>query len=157
MQRFEPKDYVAKVTPTDADIESYYKDPAHAAQFQAPEQASVEYVVLDVEALKKDVKVSEDELKKYYSENKARFSAPEERRASHILVKAEKSAPAAEREKAKAKAEALLAQWKNKAASFADLARKNSDDPGSADKGGDLDFFARGAMVKPFEDAAFCA
>ena len=155
VQRFEPKDFVAKVTPSDTDIEAFYKDAANAAQFQAPEQASVEYVVLDVESLKKDAKVSEDDLKKYYTENKARFTAPEERRASHILIKADKSAPAAEREKAKAKAEALLAQWKAKTAAFADLARKNSDDPGSADKGGDLDFFARGAMVKPFEDAAF--
>jgi peptidyl-prolyl cis-trans isomerase D len=155
VQRFEPKDYASKVTPSDADLEAFYKDPAHAAQFQAPEQATVEYVVLDVESLKKDVSVSEDDLKKYYTENKQRFTTPEERRASHILIKADKSAPAAEREKAKAKAEALLAQWKAKTAAFADLARKNSDDPGSADKGGDLDFFARGAMVKPFEDAAF--
>ncbi len=155
VQRYEPKDYVGKVTPSESDIGNYYKDPANAAQFQAPEQASVEYVVLDVESLKKGVTVSEDDLRKYYTENQLRFTTPEERRASHILIKADKSAPAAERAKAKAKAEELLAQWKNKTAAFADLARKNSDDPGSADKGGDLDFFARGAMVKPFEDAAF--
>jgi peptidyl-prolyl cis-trans isomerase D len=155
VERFEPKDFVAKVTPTPADIEKFYKDPSHAAQFLAPEQASVEYVVLDLDSLKKGVTVSEDELRKYYTENQKRFTAPEERRASHILIKAEKSASAAERAKAKAKAEGLLAQLKNKSAVFADLARKNSDDPGSADKGGDLDFFARGAMVKPFEDAAF--
>jgi peptidyl-prolyl cis-trans isomerase D len=84
-----------------------------------------------------------------------RFVTPEERRANHILIKAEKGAPAAERDKAKAKAESLLAELKGKNAVFADLARKNSDDPGSAEKGGDLDFFARGAMVKPFEGAAF--
>ena len=155
VQRFEPKDYMAKVTPSEADIEQFYKDPANAAQFQAPEQASVEYVVLDIESLKKGVTVSEDDLRKYYAENQKRFTAPEERRASHILIKADKSAPAADRAKAKAKAEELLAQIKSKAAVLADLARKNSDDPGSADKGGDLDFFARGAMVKPFEDAAF--
>jgi peptidyl-prolyl cis-trans isomerase D len=155
VQRFEPKAYAAKVSPSDADIDAFYKDPANAAQFQAPEQSSVEYVVLDIDALKKGVTVSEDELKKYYSENQKRYTAPEERRASHILIKADKSAPAEERAKAKAKAEGLLAHLKSKAASFPDLARKNSDDPGSADKGGDLDFFARGAMVKPFEDAAF--
>ena len=155
VQRFEPKDYAAKVSPSEADIEKFYKDPANAALFQAPEQASVEYLVLDIESLKKGVSVSEEDLKKYYTENQGRFTAPEERRASHILIKADKSAPAAERAKAKAKAEDLLAQWKNKSAAFADLARNNSGDPGSADKGGDLDFFARGAMVKPFEDAAF--
>jgi len=153
--RFETKDYLAKVTPTDAEIEAYYKDPTHAAEFQAPEQASVEYVMLDIETLKKGVKVSEEDLRKYYAENEKRFVVPEQRRASHILIKADKGAPAAERATAKAKAEALLAEVKAKTSAFADLARKNSDDPGSASQGGDLDFFARGAMVKPFEDAAF--
>lgn len=155
VQRFETKASLEKVSPTDADIEKFYKDPANALQFQAPEQASVEYVVLDLDTLKKGISVSEEELRKYYSENEKRYTTPEERRASHILIKAEKSAPQADRAKAKAKAEALLAELRKNPAAFADLARKNSEDPGSAEKGGDLDFFGRGAMVKPFEDAAF--
>jgi peptidyl-prolyl cis-trans isomerase D len=155
VQRFETKGYLAKVSPSDAELEAYYKSPANAAQFQAPEQATVEYVVLDLDALKKGVSVSEDDLRAYYVANEKRYSTPEERRASHILVKADKSAPAADRAKARAKAEGLLAEVKKNPASFADVARKNSDDPGSAERGGDLDFFARGAMVKPFEDAAF--
>lgn len=155
VQRFETKAFLEKVSPSDADIEKFYKDPANALQFQAPEQASVEYVVLDLDTLKKGISVSEEDLRKYYAENEKRYTTPEERRASHILIKAEKSAPQADRAKAKAKAEALLAELKKNPAAFADLARKNSEDPGSADKGGDLDFFGRGAMVKPFEDAAF--
>ncbi|WP_298829386.1 SurA N-terminal domain-containing protein [uncultured Piscinibacter sp.] len=155
VQRFDAKDYLAKVNPTDAELEAYYKAPENASQFEAPEQASIEYVVLDLDAIKKDITVPEDELRKYYAENEKRFAVPEERRASHILVKAEKSAPAADREKARAKAEQLLAEVKKSPGSFADIARKNSDDPGSAARGGDLDFFGRGAMVKPFEDAAF--
>jgi peptidyl-prolyl cis-trans isomerase D len=155
VQRFEPKDFLPKVNPSDADVEAFFKDPVHAAQFQAPEKATVEYLVLDIDSLKKGITVPEEELKTYYTQNVARFTTPEERRASHILIKADKDAPAAEREKAKAKAEALLAEIKTKNAVFADLARRNSDDPGSAEKGGDLDFFGRGAMVKPFEDAAF--
>jgi len=155
VQRFDAKDMLAKVNPTDADIEAFYKDPKHAAEFEAPEQSSIEYVVLDVDALKKGISVADDDLRKYYAENEARYSSPEERRASHILIKAEKGASGDERAKAKAKAEALLAELKKPQAVFADIARKNSDDPGSAQKGGDLDFFARGAMVKPFEDAAF--
>ncbi len=155
LQRFDTQDYVAKVNPSDADIDAYYKNPANAAQFKAPEQASIEYVVLDLDALKKGIKVSDEELRKYYAENESRYSTPPERRASHILIKADKGAPAAEREKARAKADALLADVKKNPASFADVARKNSADPGSAEKGGDLDFFGRGAMVKPFEDAAF--
>ena len=66
-----------------------------------------------------------------------------------------KDAPAAERAKAKAKAEELLAAVKKAPDSFAEVAKKNSQDPGSAAQGGDLDFFARGAMTKAFEDAAF--
>ena len=151
--RFAPDSFASKVTISDADIETYYKD--HTAQFQAPEQASIEYLVLDLEAAKKNVSVNEADLKTYYEQNKARFGTKEERRASHILITAPASASAADREKAKAKAEQLLAEVKKAPTTFADVARKNSQDPGSAEKGGDLDFVTRGAMVKPFDDAMF--
>ena len=155
-QRFDTKDYLSKVSPTDAEIEAYYKDPVNASQFKSPEQANIDYVVLDLDAVKKGITVSDKDLHDYYEANKAiRYSVPEERRASHILIKADKSAPAAERSAAKAKAEALLAEVKKNPASFAEVARKNSQDTGSAANGGDLDFFGRGAMVKPFEEAAF--
>ncbi len=153
--RFDTKDFLGKAEPTEAQLEAFYKDPKHAARFTAPEQADIEYVVLDLDALKADVTVSDEDLRKYYNENIARYSTPEERRASHILINAPKDAPADVRAKAKAKAEALLAQVKANPDSFAELAKKNSDDPGSAARGGDLDYFSRGAMVKPFEDAAF--
>jgi peptidyl-prolyl cis-trans isomerase D len=153
LQRFETKDYAAKVNPSDAEVEAYYK--SHEADFRAPEQATIEYVVLDLDTLKKGTTVSEEDLRKYYDENMSRYTSAEERRASHILVKADKDAPAAEKQKAKAKAEALLAELRKKPAAFAELAKKNSDDPGSGERGGDLDYFGRGAMVKPFEDAAF--
>ena len=151
--RFSPESFASKVTVSDADVETYYKD--HAAQFQAPEQASIEYLVLDLEAAKKNISVNEADLKTYYEQNTARFGTKEERRASHILITAPASASAADRAKAKAKAEQLLAEVKKAPATFADVARKNSQDPGSAEKGGDLDFVTRGAMVKPFEDAMF--
>jgi peptidyl-prolyl cis-trans isomerase D len=150
---FTPENFASKVTVSDADVEAYYK--AHTAQFQSPEQASIEYLVLDIEAAKKNISVSEADLKTYYEQNTARFGTKEERRASHILITAPASAPAADRAKAKAKAEQLLAEVKKAPATFADVARKNSQDPGSAEKGGDLDFVTRGAMVKPFEDAMF--
>jgi len=155
LARFESKNYTGKVAPTDAEIEAYYQDPKNAASFEAPERASIEYVVLDLEAIKAGIKVSDEELRKYYDENASRYATAEERRASHILVKADKSAPADKRAEAKAKAQSLLDTARKSPQGFAELARKNSDDPGSAAKGGDLDFFGRGAMVKPFEDAAF--
>ena len=155
VQRFDASAYASKVTPADADIEQYYKDPAHASQFQAPEQANIEYVVLDVDAIKKGIAVNEEDLRRYYEENASRFGTPEERRASHILIAADKSLSAEERAKARAKAEEISAALAKNPTQFAELAQKNSQDPGSAAKGGDLDFFARGAMVKPFEDVAY--
>jgi peptidyl-prolyl cis-trans isomerase D len=153
LQRFETKDYLSKVSPTDAQVEAYYK--AHQPQFQAPEQATVEYVVLDLDVLKKGITVSDKDLHDYYEQNKSRYGTPEERHAAHILVKAEKGAPQADHDKAKAKAEALLAEVRKNPGAFADIAKKNSEDPGSKDQGGDLGFFTRDAMVKPFSDAAF--
>ncbi len=151
--RFEPSAFASKVTVTDADIDDYYK--SHAAEFQAPEQAGVEYLVLDLDAAKKNIAVSDADLRAYYEQNRARFGTPEERRASHILITAPADAPAADRAKAKARAEELLAEVRKAPASFAAVARKNSQDPGSAEKGGDLDFVTRGAMVKSFDDAMF--
>ena len=150
---FNAKDYAAKVNPSDADIDAFYQD--NQSLFQAPESADIEYAVLDLDAIKKGISVNEADLKTYYEQNASRLGGKEERRASHILISAAKDAPAAEREKAKERARALLAQARKAPDSFAELARKNSQDPGSAAKGGDLDYFVPGAMVKPFEDAAF--
>ncbi len=153
LQRFDPAAYRERIKPSDAEVEAYYK--ANEAQFRAPEQATIDYVTLDLATVGKGITLSEDELRKAYTDGIARYSVPEERRASHILVKAESGASAAERQKARAKAEALLAEVRKTPAAFAELARKNSDDAGSAAQGGDLDFFGRGQMVKPFEESAF--
>jgi peptidyl-prolyl cis-trans isomerase D len=153
MERFDPANYRAKINPADADLDAYYK--ANEAQFKAPEQATIEYVVLDLETLSKGIAVPEADVRKSYDDNLAKFTEPEERRASHILIKADKDASSADKAKAKAKAEELLAEVRKNPALFAELAKKNSEDPGSASRGGDLDFFGRGAMVKPFEDTVF--
>ena len=151
--RFTATDYASKVNLTDADLETYYQ--ANTAQFQAPESATVEYLVLDLDTVKKSITLNEADVKAYYDQNVARMSGKEERRASHILINAPKDMAAADRQKARARAEELLAQVRKAPDSFADAARKNSQDTGSAPNGGDLDFFGRGAMVKPFEDAVF--
>lgn len=144
LQRFDTQDYLAKVNPTDADLEAYYKDPAHSAEFQTPEKADIEYVVLDLESVKKGISVSEDELKKYYTQNEKSYTTAEERRAAHILVKD------------RAKADALLAEVTKAPASFGEVARKNSQDSSTADKGGDADLFiARGDTDKAYEEALF--
>lgn len=151
--RFDPKDYLTKVNPTDAEIEAFYK--SHEVDFRASEQATIDYVWLDLATIKKSIAVPEEDLRKYYDENASRYIAVEERRARHILIKADKGAAPDVKQKAKARAESLLAEARQAPAAFAELAKKNSDDPGSAAQGGDLDFFGRGAMVKPFEQVAF--
>jgi peptidyl-prolyl cis-trans isomerase D len=153
MARFPAAEYRAKVEPTDAELQTFYA--GNKQMFQAPEQANVEFVVLDLPSVLKGVPINEADLKSYYEQNAGRIGGQEERRASHILLSVPKGAPQADKDKAKAKAEELLAQLKKNPDSFAEVAQKNSQDTGSAAQGGDLDFFARGAMTKPFEDAAF--
>ncbi len=150
---FPVTDFLSKVNVSDADLQAYYDKNAN--KFQSAESADIEYVVLDIESLRQTIVLNEQDLKSYYEQNLQRLSSKEERRASHILITAAKDAPEAEKKAARAKAEDLLKAVKAKPASFAEVARKNSQDPGSAVKGGDLDFFGRGAMVKVFEDAAF--
>ena len=151
--RFSAIDYIAKLNPSEADLEQFYKSNENL--FQAPEQANIEYVLLDMESVKKSITVSDADLKSYYDQNIQRLSGAEERRASHILITAPTTALDTDRQKAKARATELLTLVKKSPDSFADVARKNSQDTGSAPSGGDLDFFARNAMVKPFSDAAF--
>lgn len=151
--RFDPATYRDKVKVTDDEVAAYFN--ANPAQFQAAEQADVQYVVLDLDTVMQGIAISDADLKAYYDQNANRYSTKEERRASHILISAAATAPAAEREAAKAKATDLLAQVRKSPDTFAAVAKQHSQDPGSAPGGGDLSFFQRGAMVKSFEDAAF--
>ena len=150
---FDAKDFRAQVQVTEAMVKDYYE--RFSAQFQTPESLKAEYVVLAAPTVEDQIVVTDDQIKKFYEQNQARYKTEEQRRASHILIKASKDAPAAEKGAAKAKAEKLLAAVRKSPGDFAKLAKENSDDPGSAERGGDLDFFGKGMMVKPFEDAAY--
>ncbi|WP_334189471.1 SurA N-terminal domain-containing protein [Noviherbaspirillum sp.] len=150
---FKPTDYASKVKVTDEMLKEYYEK--NASQFQIPEQARIEYVVLDSAALASQITVSDADVKSYYDQNTKRYTVDEQRRASHILLTVKKDASDADKAAVKAKAEKLLEQVKKNPAEFAKIAKENSQDPGSAERGGDLDFFGKGMMVKPFEDTVF--
>ena len=152
-KRWPALDFAAKVVVTDADLDSYYKE--NPDRFRSVENVDLEYLVLDLPSLQSRIELPEQDLKTYYEQNLQRLSGQEQRRASHILINAAKDISEADKQKARSKAEELLAAVKKAPKTFADVARKNSEDTGSAQNGGDLDFFSRGAMVKPFEDAAF--
>lgn len=130
----------------------YYE--GHADEFRVPEQVRVEYLVLSAEALQAEMRPDAAEVRKTYDGNLGRYQVKDSRRASHILITSEGTAPAA-KTKAKAKADELYAQLKKTPGNFAALAKKHSQDPGSAANGGDLGFFERGSMVKSFDEAVF--
>lgn len=143
-------DFMDTVKVSDDEVKSYYD--AHPQSFLSPEHVSAQYVVLSPEDFRDAVKVNPDEVKAYYEQNQRRWGVPEERRASHILIEF-----GSDKEAAKQKAEAILAEVKADRSKFAEIAQKESADPGSAAQGGDLSFFGRGLMTKAFEDAVFAA
>ncbi|MDO5653838.1 MAG: SurA N-terminal domain-containing protein, partial [Brachymonas sp.] len=151
---FPASDYIAKIKPVEADLRAWHQQ--HQADFYtAPEQASVEYLVLDQAAIQKRHPYTEKDLQAWYVSQGKRYGQPETRRARHILILADEKADAATIAAAKQKAEDLLKELKAKPERFEELAKANSQDPGSAVKGGDLGFFDHSMMVKPFADAAF--
>ena len=151
--RFDSPKYVSQVAVTDEMVTAFYDK--HGELFEIPEQMKAEFVVLTAANVAAGITVSDADIKQYYEQNARRYASEEQRRASHILIAVKNDAPDADKAAAKQKAEALLAQVQKKPADFARLAKENSQDPGSAAKGGDLNFFGKGMMVKPFDDVAF--
>lgn len=145
--------FLGKVRVTEAEAKSYYD--SHADQFRLAERVRAQYVVLSASELGRQAPVTDAEVKKLYESQASQFRVPEQRRASHILITVPHDATEAQREAAHKKAEKILAEVRKSPGKFAALAKKYSQDTGSAAKGGDLGLFGRGMMVKPFEDAAF--
>jgi peptidyl-prolyl cis-trans isomerase D len=145
--------YVSQVKVTDDMIKAYYDK--NAAQFQVPESVKAEYVVFDAAAVEKQVNVSDAEIADAYNKNKARFTTPEKRTASHILINVKKGASAVDDAAAKAKAQAILDDVRKNPNDFAKVAKAQSQDPGSAELGGDLGVVQKGVFVKPVEDAIY--
>ncbi len=150
---FAPERFESKATVEGGAAKKYYD--SRLDEFRLPEQVRVEYVALTIDSLLPSTTVDPEEVKKSYDDVASKSQVQESRQASHILITADAKAPAEEKQKAKAKAEDLLKQIKAKPASFADLAKAHSQDPGSAEKGGDLGSFKRGDMVKAFSAAAY--
>ncbi|WP_027796407.1 SurA N-terminal domain-containing protein [Paraburkholderia acidipaludis] len=152
---FRTSDYAAKVQPTDAQLQAYYD--AHKSDFATPATAQIQYLVLSAATVAANVQPSDADLQQYYNENIAHYRTDEEVRASHILITVPKDASAADRNAAKQKAESILAEVKAHPDQFAQIAQKESQDPGSAAKGGDLGYFGRGMIAggQAFDDAVF--
>ncbi|MGF6238799.1 peptidyl-prolyl cis-trans isomerase D [Paraburkholderia sp. GAS38] len=152
---FNPHDYVAKVQPTDAQLQAYYD--AHRNDFATPATATIQYLVMSPAALAAGLQPTDADLKKFYDDNIAHYQTAAQMRASLILVAVAPNASADDKTKAKQKADALLAQVKAHPDDFAKVAEQSSQDPASASKGGDLGYFGRNMMAggQAFDDAAF--
>lgn len=150
---FRTADYLSQVKVTEDEVNAYYKE--HQDKFKVPEQVKLEFVLLSANALIPSQQVTEEEAREYYAQNAAQFQGDEQRRASHILIGFGVSPTPETKQKAKEKAEEVLALVKKNPERFEQLAHQYSQDPGSKDKGGDLGLFGPGTMVKPFEDAVF--
>jgi peptidyl-prolyl cis-trans isomerase D len=146
-----PGDLKSQVVITPAEIETHYKQ--NGVQYTTPERRSFHLLIADEAKIGTTIQISDADLRTAYSQNLDRFRTPERVKVRHILLKTTDK-PAAEIPKIEAKANELLKQIKG-GADFAAIATKNSEDPGSAAKGGDLDWVTRGQMVPVFENTAF--
>ncbi|EXI65115.1 MAG: Peptidyl-prolyl cis-trans isomerase D [Candidatus Accumulibacter adjunctus] len=149
--RIAPGQFAGQVRIDEEALRKFYDE--NGKRFEIAEQARVEYVVLSLAARINQTAVKDADLQDWYESHRDRYQQGEERRVSHILFLAQGGE--SEQGKARARAEELLEEVRKSPARFADLARKHSQDPGSAAKGGDLGVVARGTMVKPFEEAVF--
>lgn len=137
-----------EATASDAEVATYFT--AHQADFKIPEKRKVRYLLVDTDAIRAKTTVSEASIERAYNDGIAQYTSPEQVRASHILLRTEGKDAAA----VKAKAEDILKQARS-GADFAELAKKYSEDEGSAKNGGDLDYFGKGKMVPEFDQVAF--
>ncbi|MDH4317910.1 MAG: SurA N-terminal domain-containing protein [Desulfobulbaceae bacterium] len=148
---FKQEQYLDKVEVTDEALEKFFD--LHRDNYLSPKQVRLKYLVFNFVEYQKDIHPTEAEIAARYERDKDRYITAEQRHARHILFRVEEDALPEIREAQKNKAVEVLAQAKG-GKDFSELAKEYSEDSSNV-KGGDLGFFSRGRMVKPFEDAAF--
>lgn len=152
--RLAPALFEDDVKVTDEALQNYYN--AHQEQFLVAETVALNYLKFEPARYKGEVDLGDEALQTYYRRHQAQFDVAEQVKASHILLRVDADAEPKVKQQKRQLAEKLLAQIKTKDnKNFAELARRYSDDAGSAAKGGTLGYFPRGTMVPAFEEAAF--
>tara|TARA_B100000795_G_scaffold3408_1_gene2322 strand:+ start:275 stop:2161 length:1887 start_codon:yes stop_codon:yes gene_type:complete len=135
----------ASIVISEEEAEAFYKK--QKSQYTTPERVSIDYIELSVEGLASTLDVSETVMEQFYTDNKGQFMSPEQRQASHILIEGDSK----EAIKILTAVEYRLSQGED----FSSVAKELSQDPGSAQEGGDLGSFQRGIMEPAFENAVF--
>ncbi len=145
--------------PTDAELKAFYDQHKNSYANSVPEKRKIKYALIDLNKIKDSVQVSHDELQAYYDQHRDQYRTPEQVKVSHILIKTPLPGPDGKVDEkgvttAQNRAADLLKQLKS-GAKFEDLAKKYSEDPGSAKEGGSLGWIGKGRTVPEFEKAAF--
>ena len=148
-------DLSKNINPSDSDLQAFFnKNAARYAQ-AVPEQRKITYFAFTASQIPGGVpQPTQQQIQQYYDEHKSDYSIPDQARARHILISVAQGADAKTNAAAKAKAQGILKQLQA-GGNWNDLAKKNSDDPGSKDTGGELGFAQRGKMVPEFDNAIF--
>jgi peptidyl-prolyl cis-trans isomerase D len=147
-----PQDFYAKINISESQINNYYKQ--NISKFTQPDKVRIQFIQLSTEQLTNSIKPTDAEINKYINGHKTQLPSVQIN-ASHILFNVPAGTPDKDRATIRARAKKVLLDAKAHPGKFANLARKYSEDPGSAGKGGSLGLFGKGVMVKPFEEAAF--
>lgn len=143
------------INPTDAELEAFFKKNAARYANAVPEERTIEYFAFTPNDVPGGVQQpTQQEIEAYYNAHKSEYSVPEQAKSRHILIKVAPNADAKAVAAAKAKAEDIQKKLQN-GGSWTELAKKDSDDPGSKDSGGELGFAKRGQMVPEFDNAIF--
>src|SRR5579875_2425955 len=148
---FDAKDFLSKVNKDPAQAKAYFDKNRY--QFRTPEKRDLDLLVGSTADFVQSAQISDGELRRQYQEDIDNYRTPERVQVRHILIKTQ-GKPKEDIPKLRAKAEDLLKQLQH-GADFAELAKKNSEDPGSAEKGGELGWVVRGMTVPNFEKTAF--
>jgi len=148
---FDPQKAEENPAVSEEEIEQYYEKQKE--DFRVPDKVKVKYITFRPEDFEQRVTVTAEEIEEYYQTDMEQFFEPRKIKAKHILLKVDKKASPQQEEAVRKKAESLFARLQ-KGADFSALAKEHSEDAASAENGGDLGYFKKGDMVKPFEEAA---
>ncbi len=143
------------INPSDTDLEAFFKRNSARYAHAVPEQRAIAYFAFTPDQLPGGIpQPSQQEVQDYYNQHQSEYQVPEQARSRHILIKVDPNADAKTVAAAKAKADDIANQLRH-GGNWTDLAKKDSDDPGSKDSGGELGFSQRGRMVPEFDAAIF--
>ena len=148
------EDLKKSINPSDADLQAFFKQNSARYAGAVPETRKIEYVAFDASKLPGGKpKVSDSDIQAYYNAHQADYKTDEQAKTRHILISVAAGADAATDAAAKAKAQDVLKQLQS-GGSFADLAKKYSDDPGSKDQGGELPMMSTAGLDPAYAKAA---